>query len=126
MSAPIRIQLKRARGWRMPPNTVKVDRTTQWGNPFDVREYGDALALYLFEYTVRGCWSPSNVCEVDESTSSALHEAHCRWLRRIGGDPVQVARRELRGKNLACWCPLPNPGEHDDCHAAVLLRVANE
>jgi hypothetical protein len=21
-------------GWRMPPNTVKVDRSTRWGNPF--------------------------------------------------------------------------------------------
>ena len=24
---PERIQLRRAKGWRMPPNTVKVDRT---------------------------------------------------------------------------------------------------
>jgi hypothetical protein len=31
---PERIQLKRAKGWRMPENTVKVDRTTKWGNPF--------------------------------------------------------------------------------------------
>src|SRR4051812_49296276 len=29
-----RVQLSRRAGWRMPPNTVKVDRTTQWGNPF--------------------------------------------------------------------------------------------
>jgi hypothetical protein len=31
---PKRIQLKRTKGWRMPENTVKVDRTTKWGNPF--------------------------------------------------------------------------------------------
>jgi hypothetical protein len=28
----------------------------------------------------------------------------------------------LRGKNLACWCPLPEPGKPDVCHAAVLLE----
>ena len=32
---------------------------------------------------------------------------------------------ELAGKNLACWCPLPAPGEPDICHAAVLLELAN-
>lgn len=26
---PIRIQLRRTKGWRMPPNTVKVDRSTK-------------------------------------------------------------------------------------------------
>ncbi|SFF27693.1 DUF4326 domain-containing protein [Nitrosomonas sp. Nm166] len=31
---PRRVQLKRVKGWRMPENTVKVDRTTKWGNPF--------------------------------------------------------------------------------------------
>ena len=33
---------------------------------------------------------------------------------------------DLAGKNLACWCPLPEPGQPDWCHAAVLLRLANE
>jgi hypothetical protein len=30
-------------------------------------------------------------------------------------------RQELRGKNLACWCPEGSP-----CHADVLLEIANE
>lgn len=29
-------------------------------------------------------------------------------------------KRELRGKDLACWCPLGQP-----CHADVLLELAN-
>jgi len=29
-----RIQLSRAKGWRMPSNTAKVDRTTKCGNPY--------------------------------------------------------------------------------------------
>jgi hypothetical protein len=34
---------------------------------------------------------------------------------------VEDARRELRGRDLACYCPLDEP-----CHADVLLAVANE
>ena len=37
-----RIQLKRSKGWKMPPGTVKVDRTTRWGNPFTVADCGTA------------------------------------------------------------------------------------
>ena len=34
---------------------------------------------------------------------------------------VDDAKRELRGRDLACYCPLDEP-----CHADVLLAVANE
>lgn len=30
----MRIQLSRAAGWRMPADTVRVDRATKWGNPY--------------------------------------------------------------------------------------------
>lgn len=30
-------------------------------------------------------------------------------------------RAELRGKTLACWCPLDH-----DCHGDILLEIANE
>jgi hypothetical protein len=120
MAQPIRIQLSRARRWRIPANTVKVDRTTKWGNPFDVAEYGHELALRLFEETASGSWCPAHVADIDEPTVHMLHEAHRRWLRRIGGNPVEAARTELRGKDLACWCK-----EGDTCHAEILLRIAN-
>ena len=35
---PIRIQLRRTKGWRMPENTVRVTRPSKWGNPFVVSE----------------------------------------------------------------------------------------
>ena len=31
---PKRIQRKRTKGWRMPPNTVYVGRGSKWGNPY--------------------------------------------------------------------------------------------
>lgn len=33
---------------------------------------------------------------------------------------VADVRRELAGRDLACWCPLGQP-----CHADVLLELAN-
>jgi hypothetical protein len=109
----------------MPGNTVKVDRTTPWGNPYDVHEYGAELSLHLFEDTASGCWSRSNVRHVDAETAENLHAAHAAWLRRLGGNALERARTELRGRNLACWCPLPEGDEDDKCHAAILLRIAN-
>ena len=120
---PIRIQLSRAKGFRLPPNTLSVARPTRWGNPFDVREYGLDLSLQLYESLLTG-WSPSNVAELDDPTAETVYALHCAWLRRIGGSPREWARSELRGKNLACWCPLL--AEPDQCHASILLRVANE
>jgi len=35
-------------------------------------------------------------------------------------DVKKTIRRELAGKDLACWCPLDSA-----CHADVLLAIAN-
>jgi hypothetical protein len=35
--------------------------------------------------------------------------------------PLSLDCSELRGKDLACWCPLDQP-----CHADVLLEIANQ
>lgn len=37
---PQRVQLSRKAGWKMPPNTMKVDRSTKWGNPFPIGKEG--------------------------------------------------------------------------------------
>jgi len=104
--APVRVQLRRLKGWRMPPNTVKVDRTTKWGNPFVVGQPG---GMY---------------------TAKVMNRRHAWQLFRsvaLGHEKlIADARSELRGKNLACWCPLPHePYAADECHAAVLLELAN-
>lgn len=103
---PKRIQLRRIKGWRMPENTVKVDRSTRWGNPFVPGKPG---GLY---------------------TAKVVDRRHAWQLyRSIACDiPALVAdaRAQLRGKNIGCWCPLPdNPYDPDECHGAVLLEIAN-
>jgi hypothetical protein len=31
-----RVQLKRSKGFKMPPNAIYVGRPTKWGNPFRI------------------------------------------------------------------------------------------
>ena len=43
-----RLQRKRAKGWRKPEGAKCVDRSSRWGNPFEVAEYGRANAVQLY------------------------------------------------------------------------------
>ena len=117
---PRRIQRRRTKGWRMPEGAVYVGRPTRWGNPFVVSQgFAAERAVALFSYTAHGIWVP-HAC-LDEVDSAQAYRAHWAWLERLGGHPVELARAELRGRDLACWCPLDAP-----CHADVLLEIANQ
>lgn len=109
MSKPIRVQLKRTKGYRMPPNTMKVDRSTRWGNPFKVGEE------YVREKATPGGGQSCNTVESNDHAVQLFRRFTARQVR------LQIeSYQELRGKNLACWCPLDHP-----CHADVLLEIAN-
>jgi hypothetical protein len=100
MGEPVRIQLKRVKGWRMPSNTVKVDRSTLWGNRYKIGTHSNTLGRAV----------------------ETLEECVDLYARVVWNEPHQhrYVREILRGKNLACWCPLDAP-----CHADVLLKIAN-
>jgi len=104
---PIRVRLSRTKGWRMPPNTVKVDRSTDWGNPFK------ATDICLTKSKQFELGQPIGVVGAVQafrnSIESNLHRSETKHFLR-----------KLRGKNLACWCPIGSP-----CHADVLLDLAN-
>ena len=104
---PVRVQLKRTKGWRMPPNTVKVDRSTKWGNPF-----------------VPGKPAPIGPTKGRIVTDRRQAFLLYKELAPLNACLVERARKELGGKNLACWCP-HDDGSDDLCHAAVLLEIAN-
>ncbi|WP_347311406.1 DUF4326 domain-containing protein [Defluviimonas sp. SAOS-178_SWC] len=104
-----RVQLRRTKGWRMPENTVKVDRSTQWGNPFAIG-------------TIR-CSGKGKTFLEETVTSREVSMRFFRDLlsyRRRPYPTDEEIKTKLRGKNLACWCPLGEP-----CHADVLLEIAN-
>jgi len=105
---PIRIQRRRAKGWQMPPNTVYVGRPSRWGNPFEI----GLIAC--------GCRSAGE-CSHNSFRRETPDEAVASF-RSIARSPqrIEQIKQALRGKNLACWCPLDQP-----CHADVLLEIAN-
>lgn len=90
---PERIQRSRKKGYKMPVNTVYVGRPTKWGNPY-----------------------PINGRFTREQAFALYKEFVDKWE----DDLIEDAKKELKGKNLACFCPL---GEL--CHADVLLEIAN-
>lgn len=111
---PIRIQRKRTSGWRMPPNTVYVGRPTKWGNPFNWRNFNrvgydsNDEQFRLPDISLKGF------------AFASFQEAVEFRLVDIDYPSHDEIRRELAGKNLACWCP-----DWCQCHADVLLRIAN-
>lgn len=116
---PIRIQRKRTKGWRMPPNTVYVGRPTRYSNPWRIRHIGRTgkfLGAYWMVQDMTRNWYPSSRAVAQRFAVWMFR----RWLRRNPFAQRLVQVEDLRGKNLACWCPLDQP-----CHADVLLELAN-
>lgn len=106
---PERVQLSRKKGWRMPANTVKVDRSTKWGNPLMI---GGARCLSHGPTFVQ-----QNI--KDAETAVVFFREMLSYPVRPYPSHTEIVEG-LRGKNLACWC---SPGE--PCHADVLLEIAN-
>ena len=113
---PKRIQRKRSAGWRMPEGAVYVGRPTKWGNP----------------YRVDGAWIEGPGHMSYPTDRKGIHEKVVGLFEkrlRDGGLAVSVddVRRELRGKDLVCWCRLYDAnGSRVRCHADVLLQIAND
>lgn len=93
MPTPRRFKLSRQKGARLPKGAVVVARPTKWGNP----------------YKINGLTRAQSVA---------------KYRRDFLAGKLKVspedARRELAGRDLACWCPLDGP-----CHANVLIEIAN-
>lgn len=123
---PKRIQLRRTKGWRKPAGTVVVSRPSKWGNPY-VIETRDG---YEGRFIVRDARTGDVLCvcgtkEEARRDATFLFRDELATRENLLRFTVEDVRRELRDKDLACWCPLPAQGEEDHCHAAVLLRIAN-
>ena len=93
----------------MPEGAVYVGRPTNWGNPFAV---GQPVPAEYGGYVV-----------IDVTDAVALYRM---WLRRHP-ELVEAARRDLAGRDLACWCSLEDrwPLGPAPCHANVLIEIAN-
>jgi hypothetical protein len=94
-----RVQLKRSKGWRMPANTVKVDRTTRWGNHPAAR---------------------AGVAGVEAARFFA------RWVGNEAPEEWKSAAvMALKNRNLACWCKQGAPCHADFLMFWVASRRAS-
>ncbi len=111
---PKRIQRKRTKGWRMPPNTVYVGRGSKWGNQFFVDP----------EHTLDKHDPPKLIgaifaCRTAREAIRKYEQTNIDSKIRLYFSKENI-KNELKGKNLACWCPLDRP-----CHTDILLKIAN-
>jgi hypothetical protein len=116
MTKPIRIQLSRKKGWRMPPNTISVARPTMFGNPW-------CIGLIACNCRTPGeCRCNSFRCATAAEAVEAFREWWAERLTRLYpyAQRAQYQLDLLKGRNLACWCKIGEP-----CHADVLLELAN-
>lgn len=108
MTAPQRIRLSRARGWRLPDGAINVARPGKWGNPFVVGRDGTrAQCVAKFWVLAKGFIALHGPVSVEEQLAL--------WQR------LRRSIRTLSGRDLACWCPL----DGEPCHGDVLLSLAN-
>ena len=76
----------------IPSDAIYVGRPSKWGNPFAIGKDG---------------------------TRAEVIEKYREWVTEASADGNLFDVRELRGKDLVCWCA-PEP-----CHADVLMELAN-
>ncbi len=85
----------------MTPQRIQRKRTKGWRMPEG--------AVYVGRPSKWG-----NPCDTaDQYRYQMFTGPSAKWNK-------EIVRRALRGKDLACWCSLDEPG-----HADVLLEIAN-
>lgn len=97
MTTPKRIQRRRTKGWRMPPNTKSCCRPGKYGNPYVIGTGADAEIV------------------------TRMHRIE--WERIKAEEPERFAQmvKDLRGYDLACFCA----EDAEWCHVDNYLELAN-
>lgn len=117
---PKRIQRRRTKGWRMPEGAKYVGRPSRWGNPFTIQRVDCRVTWGALCYEIQSGLGveASHVDDPREAHELAV-EFYLQWMDDYH-ELRDAIRQELRGHDLACWCPPTYP-----CHADVLLEIAN-
>ena len=118
-----------ARGVRpsgLPPDVVRIDRLTQWGNPFRI---GDPSPAWTGHVWLDLSAPPPDGATPMEALVSALRPAPLDRDGAIYHFRIYAADRllrepewlePLRGKRLACWChPL-------SCHGDIIVEMLGD
>lgn len=112
---PVRLQRHRYKGFKLKsPNglpIVYVGRPSKWGNPYKIGE------VYMTRDKKGNAAGYKKIKDI--GTLMEAYEQYIRdrlWAKDLGHDI-----KELKGKNLACWCK-----PYELCHADILLKIAND
>jgi hypothetical protein len=115
----------------MPPGARYVGRPTKFGNPFEVRPLRDGR-WQVIDVADRSAGLREEPQIMPDRWAASVfavrfYELHTGPMGLYEWDDVGEVRRELAGRNLACWCPLVDADGHPwPCHADVLLELANQ
>ena len=90
---PRRFRLSRKKGARKPVRAVVIARPSKWGNPHKVGRLTRDQAIAAYERDL--------------------------YAGRLAITVADV-KRELKGRDIACWCRL-----EDACHGDLLMAIAN-
>ena len=141
---PTRVQRRRTKGWRTPlcscgcgKPAIYVGRPTKWGNPYHLERrdrpvgipphqpwcppVGNVSALKGVKYD----WPPPRPGP-SKAPVPPFARVEVAYRHTMGDELYPFSSLdELTGHDLMCWCPPPDEGETDWCHAAILLELAN-
>ena len=113
MPEPMRIQRRRTKGWRLPPNSVCVTRPHRWSNPWKIGDsmFDHSLGRFRKCETVEDCVQAFRRCIDWDPDAKSILPTEDGCLEIMGGYGPhhrnrKTARIELAGKNLACFCRL--------------------
>lgn len=133
---PERVQRQRLAGQPgIPDGAVYVGRPSKWGNPIRISPMKTERGVLM--YRVHGSPMDRNGGPAFVGMDTARHFAakHFEWdlLNGRFGDAypsLEQIRDELRGHDLACWCPprrVLRSGSLGGytCHGDVLIDLAN-
>lgn len=97
----LRIQRKRTKGWRMPPNTVSVTRPGPYGNPYTIKGAREAGYRGTTRELTQFC---VDAFRKDWATALRSASSPPREPPMPFGKPIYLG--PLKGKNLTCFCRL--------------------
>lgn len=103
---PVRIQLKRAKGWRKPEGAIVCSRPGPWGNPYPTAS--------AFSSVFDRIW-------ISVYGNHALPDMHLDGERRARVKWMVENIHLLKNADLCCWCK-----PEDSCHVDVLLEYAEK
>ena len=128
---PERIQRRRMRGWRLPDGSRCVTRPGAFANPFKIlKPVRGGGRSWRVIWTGRGPGfhdaAPAGFEPVKVATQGEAQAAAAQLFRAWLARPEQAGLRarvqaELRGVDLACYCPAGMP-----CHADALIELASQ